>query len=194
MASAAMSDAGPGWIATALGVLVLVVTGFLAGLLVGIVGQEPELVAGHLVGRSEVVDWSPEPLPPLADSDLELPPVSAGLEAEAGEGELIVPSPLQRETRAPAPAVEVPAIQVPAGGGYAIQVGAFAEGEAAESLASTLSAKGFPAYVTPSAGDSAQRWRVRVGPVETRSEADTIARRLKRDEQLPTWVLSPAAR
>jgi hypothetical protein len=197
MATAAASsrgDAGPGWIATLLGVIVLVAGGFLAGLLVGIVGQEPELVAGHLAGRSEVVDWSPEPLHPLAREEMGLPSVSAGNEFDAdpdfvraapeGLGEetpLRVVPPAFEPTLREAPPVEV---------GFSVQVGAFGDGLAAESLAESLQAKGYAAYVTPSAGNSAQRWRVRVGPIETRAEADTIARRLKSDERLPTWVSS----
>jgi cell division septation protein DedD len=96
--------------------------------------------------------------------------------------------------------VEAPAFEAsarhapPAEDGFAVQVGAFAQGLAAEALAESLQAKGYAAYVTPSAGDSAQRWRVRVGPIETRAEADTIARRLKSKEQLPTWVSTQVTR
>ena len=73
-----------------------------------------------------------------------------------------------------------------------MQVGAFSDGGVAESLATSLEGKGFPAYVSPSAGSTEQRWRVRVGPVATRVEADALASRLKSDELLPTWVLNQA--
>ena len=202
MASAAASergDIGPGWIATTLGVLVLITAGFLAGLLVGIIGQEPELVAGHLAGRSEVVDWSPEPLYPATDAfDSELPAVSASRDFDGlGESEMALPAPepfVARPQLAAPPAFEAsPHYAAPVEAGYAVQVGAFAEGAAAESLAESLSGKGYSAFVTPSAGDAAQRWRVRVGPFSTRENADTIARQLKTREQLPTWVLRQAA-
>jgi cell division septation protein DedD len=34
------------------------------------------------------------------------------------------------------------------------------------------------------------RWRVRVGPVKTRAEAESLSARLKREQKLPTWILS----
>ena len=72
-----------------------------------------------------------------------------------------------------------------------MQVGAFAESSAAEELASSLRSSGLPVYVSPSAAAAGdQRWRVRVGPLATREEADRIAARLKTKEKLPTWVLT----
>jgi len=40
---------------------------------------------------------------------------------------------------------------------------------------------------------SDKRWRVRVGPVDSRPDAERLAGRLKREEQLPTWVLRDPA-
>ena len=72
-----------------------------------------------------------------------------------------------------------------------MQVGAFAESRAAEQLAQSLRSSGLPVYVSPSAAaEGEQRWRVRVGPVATREEAERIASRLKSKEKLPTWVLT----
>jgi DedD protein len=83
--------------------------------------------------------------------------------------------------RGPAPA---PAA---AEGGYAIQVGAFASAEAAQGLASRLRTAGYPVHVIAPERDD--RWRVRVGPVASRDEADRTASRLKSEQALPTWVL-----
>ncbi|MBW2422566.1 MAG: SPOR domain-containing protein, partial [Deltaproteobacteria bacterium] len=77
-----------------------------------------------------------------------------------------------------------------AGGGFSVQVGSFAQSEGAEKVAQELQGKGYPVYVTPAAVAGGGRWRVRVGPVDTRDEAEGFAARLKREEQLPTWVLS----
>jgi DedD protein len=71
----------------------------------------------------------------------------------------------------------------------AVQVGAFAESGAAERLAEVLRRKGFPVYVTPGTGEAGSRWRVRVGPLGSREEAERTAARLKLDEKLPTWVV-----
>ncbi len=71
-----------------------------------------------------------------------------------------------------------------------MQVGAFAESRVAERLAGRLRAKGYPVTVSPSVDSGAARWRVRVGPWESREAAETAATRLKGEETLPTWVLN----
>ena len=69
-----MGDGEPGWFATLIGGAVLIVGGFSLGLVVGVVSEEPELVVGHLVGRSEQVVWSGG----VQDSALALEPIPAG--------------------------------------------------------------------------------------------------------------------
>ena len=70
-----------------------------------------------------------------------------------------------------------------------MQVGAFRDKGPASQLVRQLEGGGFRAFLV--AGDgSGPAWRVRVGPVASRPEADALARRLKRDEGLPTWVVS----
>ena len=73
--------------------------------------------------------------------------------------------------------------------GFAVQVGAFADSASAERLANSLRGKGFRVYVSGSREEGASRWRVRVGPMETREAAERSAARLKAEETLPTWVL-----
>jgi cell division septation protein DedD len=67
-------------------------------------------------------------------------------------------------------------------------VGAFSEKSSAQALADSLRAHGYPVYLSPTEGDPAS-WRVRVGPLGTRPEAEKAARRLETTEKLPTWVL-----
>ncbi len=67
-------------------------------------------------------------------------------------------------------------------------MGAFSEKRAAQALADSLRAHGYPVYLSPTESDPAN-WRVRVGPLSTRPEAETAARRLEATEKLPTWVL-----
>lgn len=78
-----------------------------------------------------------------------------------------------------------------AGGPYSIQVGAFADSAQAEKLAKDLKRRGFAVVVSPGTGDRSSRWRVRVGPLATREEADRAADRL-RAQKLDTWVLDEA--
>jgi cell division septation protein DedD len=91
-----------------------------------------------------------------------------------------------------APAPEARTAAQPSAAGFAVQVGAFSEKSAAEALASSLRARGYPVYLSPSDAKPAS-WRVRVGPMSTRPEAEQTARRLETAEKLPTWVLGEGA-
>jgi DedD protein len=221
-ASSARRDrgsAGPSWLASLLGIAFLVTAGFVFGLVVGVVKEEPELVVGHLAGRGEDVPWSSAQELEASDPGLGagvLAPEIAGAESSGSEAPGLEPA-VERfagvqksasaspEVSAPAsvaasrPGARVsepaarPAVsaQPPAAAGqFSVQVGSFAESEGAERVAGELGAKGYPVYVTPAAVAGGGRWRVRVGPVSTRGEAERFAGRLKREEKLPTWVLS----
>ena len=74
-----------------------------------------------------------------------------------------------------------------------MQVGALADSAGAEQLAAKLRRRGFSVYVAPSAEAGSNRWRVRVGPVATREEAQALAKRLE-TEKFPTWVLAEGPR
>lgn len=203
----------PNWLASLMGAVFLISAGFMLGLVFGVVKEEPQLVISHIAGESEEVRWSEQ------DSGLGLPDVAAqGNALDAPEDPHAFESGVQGDDfaapevaaaedttslslapayQAPqreavaAPQVRKPVAAAPsAGSGFSVQVGAFGESESAELVAGDLRAKGFPVYVTPKAGSSDGRWRVRVGPVPSRREADEIAQQLKTGEGLPTWVLS----
>ena len=90
-----------------------------------------------------------------------------------------------------APSLPPVSARPPAGrSGFSVQVGAFSESAPAHKIADDLKAKGYQVYITPSAGSRDGRWRVRVGPLSNREKAEVVARQLKVDERLPTWVLS----
>jgi cell division septation protein DedD len=165
---------------TLVGLALLAIPGFALGLLVGVAWEDPGLVLGHLFGRSEQVAWSGAadsgaedraPEVPRAAASEEPPPVSAA------------PRPSATRIRPDVISPGVPAAR------FAVQVGAFSESRAAERLAESLRGKGFAVYVSPGATRGEARWRVRVGPLSSRAEADRIAARLKAEEKLPTWVL-----
>jgi DedD protein len=230
-----MRNGEPGWFASLLGAGVLIAGGFALGLVAGVVSEEPELVVGHLVGRSDEVAWAPEgepeftaaagqfePIDALEASetaelaDLDLPTGQAAARAEDPETawiddgpapELDLPAvaaapprrraaPLRDVSGLPVtggaekePAFDEPADFAPTSG-FAVQVGAFSEGSAAEDVRQKLHSKGFESYVIPASQSGDGKWRVRVGPVPTRGAADSLAGRLKSEERLPTWVLS----
>lgn len=72
--------------------------------------------------------------------------------------------------------------------GWAVQVGAFARQENAERLAERLRDKKYKAFVMRNVVDGRVRFRVRVGPVKQRADADLLAAALTEDRQ-PAKVL-----
>ncbi len=154
------------WPLSLVGLLLLALAGFGVGLLAGVAWKEPGLVASYVFGGTEEIAWGQAESAPDT-----LPAVAA---------------------EAPVAPVNAPALAPPPGKSerMAVQVGAFAESAAAERLARTLRDKGFPVYVSPGTSAGQPRWRVRVGPLASREEAEQAASRLKTVEKLPTWVLS----
>ena len=160
----------------------------MVGVIAGITWEEPGLVVGYLSGQTEGISWGVE---------------AEGLEAGglAADGAISEPpsvaaSPPLGLRKAPDAAVSDRARSGAGAGvasarpaaGFAVQVGAFSEKSAARALANSLRAHGYPVYLSPTEGDPAS-WRVRVGPLGTRPEAEKAARRLETTEKLPTWVL-----
>jgi cell division septation protein DedD len=92
----------------------------------------------------------------------------------------------------PPPAASVPVSTSPAGlstseptgSGFVVQVAATRARSEADAIVRRLAAKGYPAFVTT----SGQNFRVRVGKYGDRSEAESIAGRLEREEQFKPWI------
>ena len=76
--------------------------------------------------------------------------------------------------------------QPPTGQGYVVQVTALNVRSEADAIAKHLSSKGYQAYV--SANGTPTIYRVRVGSFKTRREAETMAAKLQKEEQLKPWV------
>ena len=186
---------GRGVLFSLLGLALVAIPGFAIGLFAGVLWEDPSLILGDMAGGTQDVAWGPQPAAEAGDVAAEGPAsedaASAAPEAAspaAGTASVSAPpppaGPLPTATAAARPAPK------PAGK-LSVQVGAFAESRAAEELAQSLRSSGLPVYVSPSAAaEGSQRWRVRVGPLATREEADKIAARLKTKEKLPTWVLT----
>jgi DedD protein len=210
---------GAGFWVTLLGAALLLLLGFGVGLVVGAARQEPALVLRHLGGEGETVPLAPPPAtdegsdaPPAAPArsaaqepapDAAAEPGPFGGRPRAREtlaGDLPAPRPLIKPAgSAPAPPAATPpavAAAPPAGaaaaertGPFSIQVGAFAESGQAKTLAAKLERRGYAVSVSPGTGAQDSRWRVRVGPVASRAEADRLAQRLQKQDKLPTWIL-----
>ncbi len=95
---------------------------------------------------------------------------------------------------APAPAAAVPvaaappAAGEPAGPGYAVQIAALNVRGEADAIAKRLMAKGYAAYVLAPPSGTPTVFRVRVGKFKTRREAETVAAKLKKEEQFAPWI------
>jgi cell division septation protein DedD len=76
----------------------------------------------------------------------------------------------------------------PAASGYAVQLAALNSRGEADALAKRLSSKGYAAYVLSSTGGTPAVHRVRVGTFDSRSEAQTVADRLQKEEQFKPWI------
>jgi DedD protein len=92
---------------------------------------------------------------------------------------------------APPPPAAVPAVAdsgatlaEPPGSGFVVQVAAVRQLAQANAIASGLSAKGYPAFVTV----SGLNFRVRVGKYADRREAESVAGRLEQEERFKPWV------
>jgi cell division septation protein DedD len=178
--------------------LVLVILGFGAGLLIGIVTEEPELLAGHLRGESESIDLATGDSAPAdaatpggfeeAEKARERPSVAASASiASRANNATDAPKAghLRRSSGSPSGDDGAP---VKSAGVWTIQVGAFSDEGAASRLAKSLRAKGYPTKLLSVQGD-AGRWRVRVQPMSGENAARETAARLKQVERLPTWIL-----
>ena len=112
---------------------------------------------------------TPPPKPASAPATPEIPP------AEMSNAEDVVPE------KAP---------PVPALGAWVIQVGVFNQEQNAQALAKRLRDKGYTTFVERFAGKAGPNFRVRIGPLRDRAQADQMLARVKHDENLPAMVKS----
>ena len=73
--------------------------------------------------------------------------------------------------------------------GYALQVSALRDRNAAEQLAKRLTEKGYPAYVAiPLESTPVAMFTVRVGPFADRPEAEQVLERLESEDAFSPWI------
>lgn len=129
---------------------------------------------------------SPDPAPEQLKKPEDIPPPAPKAEAPAPPAGLPASPAKGRETAAkssPAASSEPP------GAGYSIQVAALREREEADTIVKRLAAKGYPAYVAAPIKEKVPIFRVRIGKYKDRSEADTVAAKLQKEEQFKPWVV-----
>ena len=72
--------------------------------------------------------------------------------------------------------------------GYAVQVAAVNGRTDADAIARRFSSKGYSAYVEQPPHGTGTVFRVRIGTFKTKREAETIAAKLQKEEQIKPWV------
>jgi cell division septation protein DedD len=106
------------------------------------------------------------------------------------------PAAATTETERPAPPAEKTEARAvgtttagePAGQGFAVQIAAVNAKSEADAMAKRLASKGYSAYVLAPASGTPSVFRVRVGKFGTKREAETVAAKLQKEEQLKPWV------
>jgi cell division septation protein DedD len=76
----------------------------------------------------------------------------------------------------------------PASSGFVVQVAAVNDRREAETIATRLSGKGYPSFVSTPPNGAARMFRVRIGKYQSRREAETVAARLRKEEQFKPWI------
>jgi DedD protein len=117
-------------------------------------------------------------------------PDTAAAEAPAPQ-----PAPPEPATVAPAtvapppPPASVAKTGAEAAGGWAIQVGRFSQQQNAQGLRDRLKKAGYAAFLKEDRTDSSRSWRVLVGPLKTRSDAEKVRDELAARRQLKGFVI-----
>ena len=184
--------------------------GFFAGVIMGVMYEEPNLVLGFFSGNTDEITLEAGMQPGIQSEN---PDASIAeqrektTEARIGTAEPDVksvekttaapvqPAPEKKVAKAPVKKPDPPSVsaappQKNSAGDFSIQVGAFTNGTQAESLKQRLADKGYASFVQPPDGSKNSRWRVRVGPFSDRAEAEQTGAKLKKNEKLPTWIVS----
>ncbi|HEX7797705.1 MAG TPA: SPOR domain-containing protein [Vicinamibacterales bacterium] len=105
------------------------------------------------------------------------------------------PKPEQIAAASSAPKESAPAASPTSGSaaatpsdGYAVQVAAVNARNDADVIAKRFSSKGYSAYVEVPPNGTGTVFRVRIGTFKTKREAETIAAKLQKEEQIKPWV------
>jgi cell division septation protein DedD len=119
---------------------------------------------------------APEPPPEPAVEPAATPPVPAIAEPKPEKAPVV------------ATAAKTVESTEPKGTGFVVQVASLSSRGEADAIARRLTSKGFPSFVTTPGSSGPRVFRVRVGKYPDRKEAETVARRLEKEEQFKPWI------
>jgi len=138
----------------------------------------------------EEIRPDPPKAPAAAATTKAAPTRTAAAPAAATTPPAAKPAPPAKDNTPSQPNDPTPAVGTapPAGSGYAVQVAAVPARSEADAIAKRLASKGYSTYVQMPSGGANGVFRVRVGTFKTRHEAETVAARLEKEEQIKPWV------
>lgn len=125
---------------------------------------------------------------PVSEPNAAIPAVKPAPAAAAPVKDLAVAAAKPAETK-PVPAPAKPAV-LPAGKGFAVQIGAPASEQAAIGLRDKARAAGFSSFIQPVDTESGRRYRVRIGPEASRESAAALLARVKQNTGIDGIVVA----
>jgi cell division protein FtsN len=150
--------------------------------------QDPTLTSGRLNATTPPPEPLKEPVSVLQEVKATAPARTTAVEPTPAAPAVKTPA---KPPAAKTPAAKTPkpaAVSEPPGEGFVVQVAAVKERSEADIIAKRLSSKGFPSFVSSPSAGAARVYRVRVGKYNDRREAETVARRLEKEEQFKPWI------
>ena len=142
------------------------------------------------VERTPPPPSAPASAPPVAKPASVPAPASAPVARTTSvpAGAQVAPPPAMKEPIAEAATLPPTSATAAPGDGFAVQVAAVNVRSDADAIVKRLASKGYAAYVQVPPNGTGSVFRVRVGTFKTRHEADLIAARLQKEEQIKPWV------
>lgn len=125
---------------------------------------------------------------PVSETNAAIPAVKPAPAAAAPVKDLAAAAAKPAETK-PVPAPAKPAA-LPAGKGFAVQIGAPASEQAAIGLRDKARAAGFSSFIQPVDTESGRRYRVRIGPEASRESAAALLARVKQNTGIDGIVVA----
>lgn len=146
-------------------------------------GPEQDSPASAAAAPSAERESNPEPARPSSSTPEPTQSVTRAPNATTASpvSEPVVEKPAQTRPveprRTPAPLAS--ASNVPTSKGWAVQLGSFSSSATAERLASEFRAGGDNVFVMPVKSGASTLYRVRIGPMQDRAEAEDVLRRIR---------------
>ena len=139
--------------------------------------------AGLLVVPRGTAESAPVSTPPAVQSVAHQP--SGRAPAASADPQATITPPPTTADASPGGGTAAPSV---ADGGFHVQISAEPDVQLARETVQRLVSAGYPAYVLPTTVGELELYRVRIGPFESRPDAQEILRRLERDGYEGPWI------